>query len=194
MKLNPIFKFKSIIRSLFSILICIALFACQQKKGFEDRSQNNTNGQPVYVDEPYDQEYAIKYYINENTPATMLSSVSADRNYHIHVLSGNSILVPTNGSLMYPGSLITDKAYAQMLSKKIKAISTYQDHTIYLDEKQIFSNAWAGSLQIDHQMPEASLFAAGNDFDFLVSDGNTLRYLDKNSTILWEKTFPELLK
>ena len=189
MKLNPIFKFKSIIRSLFSILICIALFACQQKKGFEDRSQNNTNGQPVYVDKPYDQEYAIKYYINENTPATMLASVSADRNYHIHVLSGNSILVPTNGSLMYPGSLVTDKAYAQMLSKKIKAISTYQDHTIYLDEKQIFSNAWAGGLQIDHQMPEASLFAAGNDFDFLVSDGNTLRYLDKNSTILWEETF-----
>ena len=96
--------------------------------------------------------------------------------------------MPDNGSLFYSGKLIQDLAYPPMFPKKIKAILTYNNHTVYLDDKQIFSNAWAGKIQIDHEMPDAHLFAAGKDFHFLVSDGNQIRYVDQDGNKLWSGT------
>ncbi|MCE4562796.1 hypothetical protein INQ51_00615 [Maribellus sp. CM-23] len=192
MKFNPASILSKTPRKLILACFCVAMIACQQKGETSAPKAENEHGQPVYTDRPFIQDYSIRYYLEPNAPVTELFAVSADRNYHIHVLSDKGILVPGNGSLMYPGKLVPDKAYTQMLPKNIRAMATYQNHTVYLDNAQVFSNGWAGSLQIDHQLPGARIFAPGNDFHFLVSDGNSLRYLDKNSEIIWEGTFPGL--
>ena len=175
---------------LFSIFIIIA--DCSQKPAPSTIADVNDKGQPVYIDKPYIQEYSILYYLTKDQPAQKLIGLSADRDWHIHILSEKGVLVPDNGRLFYPGKLIPDVAYTPMIPKKIRALLTYKEHTVYLDNKQIFSNAWAGKLQIDHGLPEANYFAAGKDFHFLVSDGMQLEYFDRDGKKFWKNTFPGL--
>jgi len=188
------FKRKKTTKLLILFSIFLSVLGCHHKTNNETTSLVNEKGQPVYIDRPFIQNYSVKYYCENNTPTNKLLAVSVDRNFHIHILSDKGILVPGNGSLMYPGKLVTDRSYEPMSTKDIKAITTCDNQTVYLDNQQIFSNAWAGSLQIDHQLPGAKIFAAGNDFHFLVSDGNRVNYLDKNSNIIWEGTFPGLIE
>ncbi len=152
----------------------------------------NVKGQTVYQDLPYLQEYSIRYYLSENRHNFKLSAISSNRDGQIRILSDQGIVVPENGSLFFFGKFIPDISYTPLLSKKIKAISTYRNQTVYLDDHQIFSNAWAGKIQIDHGLPNASVFAAGNDFHFLVSDGEKLIYLDLAGNKLWTGTFKGL--
>ena len=175
---------------VFGIFLAIA--SCTQKPTPSVTEEVNKKEQSVFIDKPFTQEYSIRYYLSDDQPAKELLGVSADRDWHIHILSDKGLLVPDNGRLFYPGKLITDVAYTPLISKKIKALLTYKDHTVYLDNKQIFSNAWAGKLQINHGLPDASHFAAGKDFHFLVSDGKLLAYFNRKGNKLWENIFPEL--
>lgn len=154
---------------------------------------NNEKGQPVYQDVPYSQEKSVKYYFDAAWPASKLVGVSANRDGQIRILSDSGVVVPNNGSLFFAGTFAKDISYSQLLPKKIKALETYRNQTIYLDNKQIYSNAWAGSLQIDHGMPKASVFAGGEDFHFLVSDGEQLAYLDQSSHKLWSGNLKNVL-
>ncbi len=173
-------------------LILATLIGCTQKTETTLSTDSNKNNQPVYIDKPYTQQYSIRYYLNKEQPAKKLIAISPDRNGHIHILSDKGILVPDNGRLFYSGQLIKDVAYTPLLQKKIVALTTYKNHTVYLDSKQIFSNAWAGKIQIDHELPQAKYFAAGNNFHFLVSDGRQLVFFDRDGKKLWTKTFPDL--
>lgn len=165
---------------------------CVQTQNEKTISVINEAGQPVYSDKPYIQEYSIRFYLPDENTQTLVS-VSADRNGLIKILSGNgNLLVPDNGSLFYPGKLVADIAYEPLLKKKITAMTILDNQTVYLDGRQIFSNAWAGKLQIDHGMPGALYFAAGMDFQFLVSDGNQLVFLNEAGEKLWNGEFPYL--
>lgn len=179
-------KIKSAIRVFSCLCVLFAFISCSSQT--DPVSDYNTKGQPVHTDKPYNQDYSIKYYLSDEQPENELFAISADRNNHIHILSEDGILVPDNGSLFYSGGLIKDLSYTPMLPKKIAGIITYKDHTVYLDDKHVFSNAWAGKIQIEHQMPNARIFAAGPDFHFLVSDGSKLFYLNRSGNKLWEGT------
>ena len=152
----------------------------------------NSKGQGVYQDLPYLQEYSIKYYLKSDQKNLKFSSLSANRDGQIRVLSDKGVYVPDNGSLFYSGKLIPDISYSPLLSKKIAVIGTYRNQTVYLDDHQVFSNAWAGKIQIDHGLPKASFFAGGADFHFLVSDGEHLVYLDQTGNKLWSGIFKGL--
>jgi len=152
----------------------------------------NSKGQRIYQDLPYSQEYSIKYYLNTDQKNLKLSSVSLNRDGQIRILSDQGVYVPDNGSLFYSGKLIPDISYSPMLFKKITAIGTYRNQTVYLDDHQVYSNAWAGKIQIDHGLPKAVFFAGGIDFHFLVSDGAHLVYLDENGNKLWSGLFKGL--
>ncbi|MCY1719445.1 hypothetical protein OU798_03780 [Prolixibacteraceae bacterium Z1-6] len=175
---------------IFSILL--TLFSCTQKTEVKTATATNAKGQVFHADKPYIQEYSIRYYLSEDQTNQKISAVSADRNNHIHVLSNHEILVPDNGQLFYSGQLIRDLAYTPMLAKKISAITTYKNHTVYLDNKHVFSNSWAGKIQIDHGLPKAQFLAAGKDFHFLVSDGNNLVYVNADGEQLWSGKFADL--
>lgn len=141
---------------------------------------------PVHLDEPFTQDYSIKYY----SEGQKLLKVSSDRNGNIQVLSDKGLLKPHDGQFLYPGVLVPDVSYRPMAVKKIRDIDSYQDQFVYLDDVAVLSNAWAGKLFSKHEMPQAKLFAGGSDFSFLVSDGMILKYTN-DSKIIWQGTFPE---
>jgi hypothetical protein len=77
-----------------------------------------------------------------------------------------------------------------MTDKKISDILSYADQFIYLDNRAIFSNAWAGKLYYRHDMPQAKTFAAEAKNTFLLSDKNHLEYV-RNSKKIWDYDLAE---
>jgi hypothetical protein len=136
-----------------------------------------------YTDNPYTQDYSIKF-LNTDNDARLLKVVS-DRNGYIQVLSSKGLLRTRAGQLLFPGTLVTDEQDKQISDKKIAGIGTYQEQLVYIDKQAVLSNAWAGKLFSKHSMPEATIFAGGKDFAFLVSDGKNVKLL-KDSKDLWE--------
>ncbi|MCM4168331.1 hypothetical protein KCTC52924_03897 [Arenibacter antarcticus] len=143
------------------------------------KQDDSTASMPVYKDVPYPQDYSIKYAINKED--LNLFSAHMDRNQLIQVASSQGILRTHDGQFLYPGILMEDKTYRPLTDKKITAITLYKNQFIYLDDKAVLSNAWAGTLYLKHNLPRATIFSAGKDFGFLISDGGTLQYVSKSN-------------
>jgi len=173
----------------FYLLILIfgsfLLAGFKDKDGASSTETINDKGQPVYKDLPYLQNLSVRYYFTPDQYSSKPAAVSANRDGQIRVLTDSGLIVPDNGSLFYPGKFSRDVSYPQILPRKISAVGTYRKQTVYLDNKQLFSNAWAGRIQIDHGMPKASIFAGGDDFQFMLSDGEQLLFLDQGGKKLW---------
>ncbi|MCF2445512.1 hypothetical protein L0657_16230 [Dyadobacter sp. CY345] len=138
--------------------------------------------QSVYVDKPFIQDFSVKYY--SDTAKTNLLQAYADRNGVIKILSKEGIQHPSDGRLLYHGSIVPDNSYRFMRDKKNAATGVYQKQFVYLSDSVVFSNAWAGTLFSRHTLPAAKIFEGGKDFSFLISDGKSLQLI-KNSKILW---------
>jgi len=175
---------------LFAILLSVV--GCKERSTITSGEITNAKGQQVYQDLPYLQDYSVRYYLTKEQQPLKLFAISANRDGKIRILSDRGVLVPDNGSLFYSGKLIPDISYTPLISKKIMAIETYSNQTVYLDDQQVFSNAWAGKIQIEHGLPKASVFAGGKDFHFLVSDGEHLVYIDQAGNSLWSGFFKGL--
>ena len=143
------------------------------------KGETATTSLPVYKDIPYLQDYSIKY--NKQGDDQVLSEAFMDRNGVIQVSSSDGILRTHDGQFLYPGVLLQDKTYRPLTDKNISAMTTYQDQFVYLDDKAVLSNAWAGSLYLKHSLPKANIIAPGKDFEFLIGDGQSLQYVSKNS-------------
>ncbi|MBX2921918.1 MAG: hypothetical protein KF746_06985 [Chitinophagaceae bacterium] len=163
---------------LFTLLVLIV--SCNERK---------TTNATVHTDIPFTQDYSIKYDVQDS--AAVLYQVYADRNGVVKILSSKGLLQPYAGEMLYPGKLVTDGTYRPMTAKKLAGIGIYQNQFVFADDKAVLSNAWAGTLYSKHGLPGVKLLAGGADFAFLVSDGTTLQYLNKNSEILWEKKAEE---
>ena len=141
-------------------------------------------GQPSHKDLPYHQKFSIKYQPQTaDTPG--LQKVFCDRNGMIRVLSTKGLLKPSEGTLLHPGRLVPDLSYRPMLDRKIRQLTLCQDQLVYLDDKAVLSNAWAGKYYARHTLPHASLIAGGPALSFLLSDGIALQYLN-DTGIIWE--------
>jgi hypothetical protein len=143
--------------------------------------------QTVHLDKPFKQDYSVKYYADAKTG---VQQVSADRNGKVQILAKDGLMSLENGRFQYPGTIRTDNSYRFMKDKKISAIETYKDQLVYLTDQFVLSNAWAGTLLSQHTLPEASIFAGGNDFTFLLSDGKSLQLI-KDSKALWSGKLPD---
>jgi len=160
--------------ALISIVFILLLSACGKK-------DNDFNGSYIYHDEPFLQEYSIKYYLT--IPEAKPKKVVCDRNGYIQVLSTAGLLKPSGGMLLQPGTLEPDKHYRFFASTNILVIETCRNQIIYCDSKYLFSNAWAGKLNIEHHLPEVKIAAAGDDLKFLLSDGKRLILADTSGII-----------
>jgi hypothetical protein len=141
-----------------------------------------------YKDKPFSQDYSIKYYAD--TTKASLRQIASDRNGVIQILAKEGLQHVYDGQFLYPGTVEPDRTYRFMKDKNIAAISEYQDQLIYLTDAVVMSNAWAGTLFSKHTLPKATLFAGGNDFTFLVSDGAGLQLI-KDSQNLWSGKLPD---
>ncbi len=177
-------KNKIILFPFLGILLLSLSGFCEGNTAIPEQTKNE-KGQPIYSDEPYLQDFSVRYYLAPAHRTLKLSAISCNRDRQIRMCSDSGIFVPDNGTLFYPGKLCRDISYPPLLTKKIRTIGTYRNQTVYLDDKQLLSNAWAGKIQIDHYLPNATLFAGGDDFHFLISDGEQLVYLDQSGARLW---------
>ncbi len=161
---------------LILILVLAAFWASCTKK-------EQPKSAAFIQDKPFIQDYSIKF-INENKDVT-LQKVVSDRNGYIQILSDKGLLRLRGGQFLFPGTIVKDVQDLPTSDKKIAGIGTYQNQLVYVDDKAVLSNAWAGKLFSRHEMPAARILAGGNDFAFLVSDGKNLVLL-KDSQKLWE--------
>ncbi|GAB3779798.1 hypothetical protein GCM10028818_30930 [Spirosoma horti] len=145
------------------------------------------SAQSVYQDKPFQQDYSIKYYVDK--PTTSLTGVACDRNGIIQVFSSEGLLHPANGEFLHPGALLPDQTYRFMKDMKLQAIGSQNQQLVYLSQKAVVSNAWAGKLQAEHQLPQATIFTGTPDHTFLVSDGRALQ-LVRDSRLLWKGALP----
>ena len=170
--------------SMKGVLSVLLFFVCTVQ------AQHPAPGQPVYKDVPYPQKFSIKYPLAEGPVNFQLLQVVCDRNGVVQVLSSGGLLKPSGGALLSPGKLTPDLTYKPVTDKSISAARVYNNQLIYLDDKAVLSNAWAGKLYAKHTLPGAKILSAGINFSFLISDGNRLQYL-KDSLVAWEGRIDE---
>ncbi|MCH7558230.1 MAG: hypothetical protein IIB56_12355 [Planctomycetes bacterium] len=158
-------------------VFCIAIYSVS----IIALSAYSKNLQHSYKDRPYLQDFAEKIPLSEELAGTELSAVSSDRNGCILVLSNKGLLQIHNGKL------VPDQHYKPMLDMQIRSLDTYREQFVYLTDKVVLSNAWAGQFYVPHKMPDAGLFKMGSNFDFLVTGKDTLAYFEQDKRVdKWE--------
>jgi len=134
-----------------------------------------------YKDRPFLQDFSEKIPLSEELSGTELSSVSSDRNGRILVLSNKGLLQIHNGKL------VPDQRYRPIRDMQIISLDTYRDQFVYLTDKVVLSNAWAGRFCVPHKIPDVGLFKMGSNFDFLVNGKDELAYFNQGKCIdKWE--------
>ncbi len=145
-----------------------------------------TEKQPVYQDTPYLQEYSIKYYFKSDSVRPQ--KVGCDRNGDIKILTSAGLFKPYDGQFLYPGKIEKDHSYRPMEAKRLVDMLVYKDQFVYLDDKAVLSNSWAGKLFSAHALADACKFEAGKDFSFLVTNGKEIRLI-RDANVAWSGTF-----
>ena len=139
--------------------------------------------QGPYPDKPFQQNYSVKYYTDKS--GMDLKGVACDRNGMIQVLSSEGLLHPANGQFLQPGKLQPDQTYRPMQDMKLQAIGRHDQQLVYLSQQAVLSNAWAGKLFAEHQLPQARFMIGAPNQTFLVSDGKGLHVVRDNK-LIWQ--------
>lgn len=126
--------------------------------------KNSHEPVPVFADLPVVQEISVKYLLPDSLNHLDLLKVETDRNGNTKVLTSSGLYVPSNGKLFFPGTLVKDISYSPVVNKKLLDFGLYQNQFVYLDDRQVFSNSWAGSFQENHNLAHPACFATGKDF------------------------------
>ncbi len=142
---------------------------------------NSYAQQPIYNDVPFWQDRSVSYFLEYNSDEN-LKSIYMDRNDVIKILSSKGLMIP------YKEKLEVDRSYHPLMEMSISAIKIYKNQFMYLTDKVVLSNAWAGKISLKHNLPNAEFFAGGHDFNFLVGSNNGLQYIGNKGT-LWKYIF-----
>ena len=161
-------------------VVTISLSCSSGRKGEAVNTESHS-------DKPFLQDYSIKYRID--TGDYKLLKVVSDRNGYVQILSSKGLLRPRDGQFLFPGELVKDVQDRQTSDKKISGIAIYKDQIVYIDDKAVLSNAWAGKLYSRHELTKARLLTGGNDMEFMISDGQKLLLL-RDSEKVWEGSIP----
>src|SRR5690606_4637288 len=161
-----------------ALIVVFVLGSCDNKE-----SRVNL---PVHRDVPFVQDFSVKYLLHDSIK---LLKVGSDRNGVVEVATSQNLHKPHAGQFLVPGKIVRERYYRPTADKQVGGLTIYRDHFVYVDDKAVFSNAWAGNLFVRHTMPKAFMLAGGKDFDFIISDGKDLQYL-KDSVVAWKGTHP----
>jgi hypothetical protein len=126
-----------------------------------------------YKDRPFLQDFAEKTLVCEELTGVELLAVRSDRNGRILVLSDKGLLQ------IHKGELVPDRLYRPIGDMQVQGLETCRGQFIYLTDKAVLSNAWAGNIYTSHKMRDVRLFAMGNNFDFLLAGEGDLAYFNE---------------
>ena len=132
-----------------------------------------------YQDTPYLQDYAEKFEPGAEENELNLMQVRSDRNKSINILSAEGLFQP------WGKALVRDQRYRPLTDLNIIAFDTYRDQFVYLTDKAVLSNAWAGKLYAEHQIEKPTHFVMGENFSFLLAREGKLAFF-KNNIAVWE--------
>ena len=131
----------------------------------------------IHWDKPFKQDFSIKY--PGKVDAIERFSLSVGRNGNVQVVENGKLLRPAYGAFQQDGKLVPDQSYLPMKDKEILAINDHEGQFVYLSEKAVLSNAWAGDLHLPHGLLKAYAFAGGKQMDFVVAGAGQIHYLKK---------------
>ena len=140
------------------VFLCLIGWAFAQAAGEPAR---------VYQDRPFIQDYSEKIPLATNLAGAKLMKVRADRNGRILVLSDKGLLQP------HEGRLKPDRLHRPLTDMEIRDMVVHEGQFVYLTDKWVLSNAWAGQLLSEHGTADARRLAMGDGRNFLVADANT---------------------
>ncbi len=141
----------------------------------------NISAQKKHTDKPFTQDYADKFEVSGNTANANLLQVSGSRDKVISIVSSNGLLQP------WDKKIVKDMHYRPFDNMKVISTVRYKDQIIYLTDKAVLSNAFAGKFYLDHGIKSPTHFAIGNDFKTLVT-ANGKAVLIKNNKKVWNKS------
>jgi hypothetical protein len=136
-------------------------------------SAHSGNLRHFYEDRPFLQDFAERIPLAGELTGAELSAVCSDRNGRILVLSNKGLLQIHNAEL------VPDRRYRPLQDMQIRGLDTYRGQFIYLTDKAVLSNAWAGKFHVPHKMPDAELFEMGRNFDLLLTGKDILAYFNQ---------------
>ena len=139
-----------------------------------------------YKDAPYLQDYADKFELSSEQNELNLMQVRSDRNLSINILSADGLLQP------WEKGLVRDQRYRPITDLDIIALDTYMDQFVYLTDKAVLSNAWAGKFYVEHSLDTPSHFVMGENFSFLLARQGKLAFFNNNEAV-WEKSLKDFV-
>jgi len=160
------------------LVLCVTALLAFTQTTLGQATLGKGNLEKPYMDKPYLQDYAVKYPLLEAD--VDLRQVRSDRNGVVQVLSSTGLMRPANKGLA------ADNFFKPLGDMNILALHTYQQQFVYLTDKAVFSNAWAGKFYVEHKMPGASQVAMGRDFSFLLAGVERLGYFE-DGRVVWHK-------
>ncbi len=141
-------------------------------------SVNYTVFSQTYLDTTYIQDYADKY--NAASEIKLLT-VKSDRNNRISILSGTGLLQP------WQHKLVSDLHYRPLTDMNIISIDRYENQFVYLTDKAVLSNAWAGKFYIEHGIKNPTHFVVAHNFTTLIASKKGLALFWKGKKV-WDKS------
>ncbi|MFT6809492.1 MAG: hypothetical protein ACJA01_002729 [Saprospiraceae bacterium] len=175
----------------FNILFVLLSLIAFQNVYPQESELATSHSYDIYIDKPFQQEHSVKYF-NDDKKAKS-KKVYTDRNGVVKIISTQGLLQTHGGHFLYPGKLVPDNTYRTMAAKRIKDLILYRKQFVYLDNKAIFSNGWAGEIFYKHSLPQATHLVGGKHFNFLISGKNSFQYLENGSIIHSEELKEDIL-
>ncbi|MEQ8217888.1 MAG: hypothetical protein RH981_06615 [Arenibacter sp.] len=132
-------------------------------------------------DQPFLQDRADKFSLKEGEGNVNLLQVGSNRNKAIKVLSSQGLMLP------HEKNLRQDLQYRPLLDMNLVALTEYQGQFVYLTDKAVLSNAWAGKLYISHSIKAPKAMGIGPDFlTLIVGEGDFVIF--KNDEEVWRSS------
>ena len=132
-----------------------------------------------YIDKPYLQDHAEKYELAKDQISSELFKVKSDRNNVVNILSNNGLLMP------FEKQILKDFRYSLLQDVNIISLDILQNQFVYLTDKAVFSNAWAGKKYFEHGIKNPLKFALAENFNVLIGAENKLVFFEDGKKI-WE--------
>lgn len=134
----------------------------------------------TYKDQPFLQDYAVKYSMVNSLKNETLREVQCDRNGLIQVLGNSGIFLP------FAKELVQDQRYRPLMDMKILDVDVSKGgQHFYVTDKEVFSNSAGGTFYFNHGMASPLQVSISDDQTVLVASQTQIKIF-KNKQLYWE--------
>lgn len=133
----------------------------------------------TYNDQPFLQDYAVKYSLVDSLKNETLQEVQCDRNGLIQVLGSSGIFLP------FEKELVQDQRYRPLMDMKILDVDVSNGQHFYVTDKEVFSNSAGGTFYFNHGMASPLQVSISDDQTVLVASQTQIKIF-KNKQLYWE--------